>query len=183
MHSVVVLLLLLGVCVAAPAAAQQPIPTDSAQIATPLASPAPDSPAPPVPPTPAQQRYLEGLRTAGRGIAQIKDGLGRLARSQTAHDTLRTRQAGKRLGGLCGAARGFMVSGRAQMEPAAYEPPTRKPAWVLMVRLDSLSAYASTCQRSAGKTPTPVATELLGRIRNYELALANFRSAIGLPNR
>jgi len=175
--------MLLGVYFTAPAAAQQPIPADSAPISSPPASLAPDSPPPPVPPTPAQQRYLEGLRTAARGIAQIKDGLSRLARTQTAHDTLRTRQAGKRLGGLCGAARGFMVSGRAQMQPAVYEPPTRKPAWALTVRLDSLSAYASTCQQSAGKTPTPVATELLDRIRKYELALANFRSAIGLPNR
>jgi hypothetical protein len=166
--------LLLGALVAAPTAAQQPPPLgDSVQVA----------PAPPTPSTPAQDRYVQGLRTAGRGVAQLKDGLNRLARKQSAHDTLQVRTAGKRLGGLCSAARGFIVNGRAQMEPNAYDPPTRKAARDLAIRLDSLAAYTPTCQRSAGKTPTPVATELLGRIRAYETALTSFRTAIGLPNR
>lgn len=166
--------LLLGALGAVPAATQQyPPPGDSIQVAPP----------PPVLSTPAQDRYVQGLRTAGRGVAQLKDGLSRLARMQSARDTLQARTAGKRLGGLCGAARGFIVNGRAQMEPTAYYPPNRKPAYVLAIRLDSLAAYAPTCQRSAGKTPEPVATELLGRIRAYETALVAFRNAIGLPNR
>jgi len=166
--------LLFGALVAPPTAAQQPPSLGgSVQVA----------PALPAPSTPAQDRYVQGLRTAGRGVAQLKDGLNRLARMQSAHDTLQARTAGKRLGGLCGAAHGFIVNGRAQMEPNAYDPPNRKPARDLAIRLDSLAAYAPTCQRSAGKTPTPVATELLGRIRAYETALAAFRSAIGLPNR
>lgn len=166
--------LLFGTIAPAPAAAQQPPPLgDSVLVAM----------APPAPPTPAQDRYVQGLRTAGRGVAQLKDGLSRLARMQSGHDTLQVRTAGKRLGGLCGAARGFIVNGRAQMEPNAYDPPNRKPARDLATRLDSLAAYAPTCQRSAGKTPAPIATELLGRIRAYETALVAFRSAIGLPNR
>ncbi|MGH7538279.1 MAG: hypothetical protein ACREMF_06570 [Gemmatimonadales bacterium] len=133
--------------------------------------------------TPAQQRYVQGLRTAGRGVAQIKDGLNRLARAQSARDTLHVRGAGRRLGGLCGAARGFIVNGRLQMEPTVFEPPARKPARDLTIRLDSLSAYSKTCQGSAAKTPTPVGAEMLGRLRAYEAALVAFRAAIGLPNR
>jgi hypothetical protein len=166
--------LLLGALATAPTVAQQPpLLGDSAQVAPPQ----------PAPSTPAQDRYIQGLRTVGRGVAQLKDGLNRLARMQNGHDTLQVRTAGKRLGGLCGAARGFIVSGRAQMEPTAYDPPSRKPARDLAIRLDSLAAYTPTCQRSAGKTPAPVATELSGRIRAYETALVAFRSAIGLPNR
>jgi len=166
--------LLLGTLAAAPTTVQQQTPLgDSVQVALAL----------PPPSTPAQDRYVQGLRTAGRGVAQIKDGLNRFARMQSSHDTLQTRTAGKRLGGLCGAARGFIVNGRAQMEPNAYDPPNRKPARNLAIRLDSLAAYAPTCQRSAGKTPAPVAAELLGRIRAYETALMAFRTAIGLPNR
>ncbi len=174
MTPVAALPLLFGALVLAPTAVQQPLPLDdSVQIA----------PAPPPVPTPAQDRYVQGLRTAGRGVAQLKDGLNRLARRQNGHDTLQVRTAGQRLGGLCGAARGFIVNGRAQMEPNAYDPPNRKPARDLAIRLDSLAAYTPTCQRSAGKTPAPIATELLGRIRAYEVALVAFRSAVGLPNR
>ena len=169
------LAMLVSALAVAPAGAQQPAPvdTDTAHVALPS----------PPPPTPEQQKYMDGLRTAGRGLAQIKDGLGRLARTQSAHDTLQVRLAGKRLGGLCAAARGFITSGRAQLEPSVYQPPIRSAAKDLAVRLDSLSVYTMTCQRSAGKTPTPVAAELVGRIRAYETALAAFRTAIGLPNR
>ena len=158
----------------APMPGQQPVttPDDSAHAAS-----------QPALPTPEQQRFLDGLRTAGRGVAQIKDGLSRLGRAQHGGDTLQIRQAGRRLGGLCVAAGGFIVSGRAEMEPNAYEPPTRNAARGLTLQLDSLSASSVTCQRSAGKTPTPIATELLGRMRAYEAALATFRTAIGLPNR
>ena len=175
MHPLAALTLLLGALVAAPNAAQQPgpSPADTTHAA----------PSVPILPTPAQQRYLDGLRTAGRGVAQIKDGINRLARTQNTHDTLQVRQAGRRLGGLCGAARGFLVSGRAQMEPNVYQPPTRGAAKDLTARVDSLSASATTCQHSAGKTPAPVAILLLGRIREYEVALMAFRSTIGLPNR
>ena len=146
--------------------------------------PRPDSVKPdslPPPPTAAQVRYLEGLRTAGRGIAQLKDGVDRVMRMQ--NDTVKRRQAGARLGGLCSASRGFMASGRAQMLPSAYDLPTRTPAKLLTVRIDSLIAYTPTCSKTGSKNPAPVATEVLNRVRLYEAALVAFRTAIGLPNR
>ena len=160
--------------------AQDPVP---APAAIPGESVTAMVPPPPPPPNPLQDRYLQGLRTASRGVAQIKDGINRVVRAQTARDTLRVRQAAKRLGGLCSAARGFITSGRGQMEPKVYEPPTRQPAQDLASQLDSLAIAVKTCQTSAGKTPAAVTTELLGRLRHYEVAVAAFRTAIGLPNR
>src|SRR6184192_2278395 len=68
-------------CVAATVAgAQQPTPPPS--------PPPPDSAraesalAPPPPPSPEQKRFVDGLRTATRGIAQLKDGLNRVTRTQ-----------------------------------------------------------------------------------------------------
>ncbi|HEY6110605.1 MAG TPA: hypothetical protein VIV56_17005 [Gemmatimonadales bacterium] len=137
----------------------------------------------PIPPSPGQERYLQGLRTAGRGVAQLKDGMSRLSRVQAGRDTTQVRQAARRLGGLCSAARGFLASGRGRMEPAAYEAPVRRPARDLVLQVDSLSLMAKECQLTAGKSPGPVAAGLLTRIRAYEAALATFRTAIGLPNR
>ena len=174
MRSLVVMSLLVGP-VATPAVAQDPSPTSSNDSVHVDSQPAP--------PTPEQQQFLDGLRTAGRGVAQLKDGLDRLGRAQRGRDTLQIRQAAKRLGGLCVAARGFIVSGRGAMEPKAYELPTRTAAKSLTVQLDSLSASSATCQRAAGKTPAPITAELVGRLRSYETALAAFRTAIGLPNR
>lgn len=145
-------------------------------------TPPPPAPEPP-PPTPAQTRYLQGLRTAGRGVAQIKAGIDRLVRARAGHDTLQVRQAGRRLGGLCSAARGFLVSGRGGMDPAAYEAPTRGPARDLALQIDSLSLLAKECQLTAGKSPAPVATGLQARLRAYDAAVAAFRTAIGLPNK
>jgi hypothetical protein len=174
MHSLTALGLI-GSVLIAPLYAQQPSPTtsDSTTAMAPL----------PPPPNPMQDRYLQGLRTAGRGVAQVKDGISRVVRTQSSHDTLQVRLAAKRLGGLCGAARGFISSGRGQMEPNAYDSATRKPAKNLVVQLDSLALSVKTCQLSAAKTPTSVTTELLGRLHSYETALATFRTAIGLPNR
>jgi hypothetical protein len=173
MHSIVVLTLLYSLF-GSRGAAQQPSPIPGESAAAVAAPP---------PSTPAQDRYLQGFRTAARGIAQIKDGISRVVRTRAARDTLQARQAAKRLGALCGAARGFIASGRAQMEPTAYELPTRGPARDLVSQLDSLSLATKTCQVSAGKTPVPVTTELLARLRVYETAVAAFRTAIGLPNR
>jgi hypothetical protein len=155
-------------------AAQEPAsPADSSQAAPPS----------PPPPTPEQQRYLQGLRTAGRGVAQVKDGVDRVTRSQSSKDTLYKSRSAKRLAGLCGAARGFLVSGRGQMEPTAYQAPTRKPARDLAVQVDSLVLAVKGCQQTAAKQPEAVSVELVGRLRAYEAALATFRTAIGLPNR
>lgn len=154
---------------------QQPLPmgSDSSVAVTP----------PPPPSNPQQDRYLQGLRTAGRGVAQVRAGISRVVRTQSTHDTTQVRLAAKRLGGLCGAAGGFITSGRGQMEPNAYDSATRKPAKDLVTQLDSLVLSVKTCQVSAGKSPATVTTELMGRLRGYETALAAFRTAIGLPNR
>jgi len=173
--------LIVGVMLSAPLMGQQPPPPPAES--TPRVESMPPSPPAPPPPTPAQTRYLQGLRTAGRGVAQIKSGIDRLVRAQTGHDTVQVHAAARRLGGLCSAARGFLVSGRGAMEPAAYEPPTRKPARDLVLQLDSLSLIAKECQLTAGKSPAPVAAGLLSRLHAYEAALAAFRTAIGLPNR
>ena len=138
---------------------------------------------PPVPPTPAQDRYMSGLRTASRGIAQLKDGLERVVRTRSVGDTLKQKAAGRRLGGLCGAARGFMASGRAQMLPTAYDPPTRIAARQLAQQIDSLIAYAPTCERTATRRPAQVADRLTDLLRKYEAAVASWRTAVGLPNR
>lgn len=147
----------------------------------PPAESTPPAPPEPPPPTPAQSRYLQGLRTAGRGVAQIKAGIDRLVRAQAGRDTLQVRQAGRRLGGLCTAARGFLVSGRGGMDPAAYEAPTRGPARDLALQIDSLSLLAKECQLTAGKSPAPVAAGLQARLRAYDAAVAAFRTAVAPP--
>jgi hypothetical protein len=132
------------------------------------------------PPTPAQERYLDGLRTAGRGIAQLKDGIDRVARAYGAKDTVRLRQAGRRLGGLCGTARTFMGSGRAQMSPIAYDDTVRTHARKLSLQIDSVLGYMVTCQRTAFRTPAKTADDVLALIRSYEGSLKVFRTDIGL---
>jgi hypothetical protein len=116
-------------------------------------------------------------------VAQIKDGIDRVVRTRGSSDTAQARVAARRLGALCGTARGFITSGRGLMEPTAYELPTRKTARDLTLQLDSLVAAAKACQTAAAKTPTPVTANLLARLRGYEAAVAAFRTAIGLPNR
>lgn len=172
-------LLVAGVILALPLSGQEPTPppAESVHATTPPTPPAP------VLPSPGQERYLQGLRTARRGVAQIKDGMNRLSRVQAGHDTTQIRQAARRLGGLCSAARGFLTSGRGRMEPTVYEAPVRRPARDLVLQVDSLSLMAKECQLTAGKSPAPVAAGLLTRIRAYEAALAVFRTAIGLPNK
>ena len=170
--------MMLGSLVAVRVLAQDPAPVPpAAESVTTMVPPAP------VPPNPLQTKYLQGLRTASRGVAQIKDGVSRVVRTQTTQDTVQAHVAAKRLGALCGAARGFITSGRGQMEPTAYEAPTRKSARDLALQLDSLNLSAKACQLAAAKTPAPVTKDLQGRLRNYEAAVAAFRTAIGLPNK
>jgi hypothetical protein len=126
---------------------------------------------------------MNGLKAASRGIAQLKDGVERVIRMQNVGDTLRQRQAGRRLGGLCGAARGFMASGRAQMQATAYDPPTRTVARQLALQIDSLITYAPTCERSATRTPGPVAARVGDLLHKYEAAVLAWRAAVGLPNK
>ena len=162
--------------------AQQPVPpppADSARVDT---APLPPSPAP-LPPTPEQARYMRGLRTASRGVAQLKDGVERVVRSQSGRDTVAQRQAGRRLVGLCSAASSFLTNGRAQMRPTAYEDSTRIQARALVMQIDSLLGVMPACEQGAGRIPDKVASELLVRLRAYDTAIRTFRSSIGLPNR
>ncbi len=133
--------------------------------------------------TPGQEKYLDGLKTAGRGVAQLKDGVNQIARAAGTRDSTKLRQAGHRLGGLCGAARGFLVNGRSTMNANVFTDATRKTARDLAFRVDSLSAGSKACEHSAAKDPGQTANDLLNHIRGYEGALASFRTAIGLPNR
>jgi hypothetical protein len=145
-----------------------------------LAAQATDSAPIPAPTrTPAQQQYLDGLRTAGRGIAQLKDGIARTSRYQS--DTAQLRMAGQRLGGLCGSAGSFMRQGRARMSHAAYVDSARTLARRLNQQVDSVIAFLPTCQREGGKKPAVTAATLLARLRSYESALQKFREVAVLP--
>ena len=127
-------------------------------------------------PTIEQIRYMEGLRTATRGVAQIRDALNRVTRTQKS-DSLTRRRAARRLGGLCGTARSFIVSGRPKMKPDAYADSVRILAKQLTTRLDSLTAFLPSCEMTAGRDPA-VATTLTARLKNYDDALLAFRTAL-----
>src|SRR5882757_1066502 len=134
------------------------------------------APVPAPAPTIEQIRYLEGLKTATRGVAQIRDGVNRVVRTQRA-DSLTRRRAARRLGGLCGTARSFIVSGRPKMQATAYADSLKVLAKQLTVRLDSLKAALTVCELTAGRDPT-VATTLTSRLKNYDDALLAFRTAL-----
>jgi len=126
---------------------------------------------------------MQGLRTAGRGVAQIKSGIDRLNRARGMKDSSQVKLAAKRLAAYCSAARGFIASGRSQMDAVAYDPPTRKQARDLTQQLDSLSLSAKECQNARGLAAQMLSTGLVARLRAYDAALAEFRTAIGLPNK
>ncbi|HXF94894.1 MAG TPA: hypothetical protein VNI61_02210 [Gemmatimonadales bacterium] len=138
---------------------------------------------PPAPfaPTPEQQRYLDGLRRVGRGIAQLKTAVDQAQRAAGTRDTLIQRRAYRRLGGYCSSARSFMTGGRAQMQAVAYEDTVRIKARRLAQRVDDIIAYTRACETEAAGAPTKVSAELVRRLQAYEQALADFRAAIGLP--
>jgi len=135
----------------------------------------------PLPPTAEQTHYLEGLRTVARGVAQLRDGIDRVARTQQGRDTVRQKQAGRRLGGLCTTARTFMTSGRPRMVATAYADSMRIVARQLVVRIDSIVKFLPTCATTAGRQPASVAADLLNRMRAYETALAAFRAGLLVP--
>jgi len=146
--------------------------------------PPPPVPAPLAPATPTieQIRYMEGLRTATRGVAQIRDGLSRVVRTQ-AGDSLTRRRAARRLGGLCGSARSFIVSGRPKMQATAYADSMRILAKQLTTRLDTLSRALPVCEKTAGSDPATVTTTLTNRLKNYDDALLAFRNAQAALNK
>ena len=143
------------------------------------------APAPVAPPAPTieQLRYIEGLRTATRGVAQIRDGLNRVVRTQQAGDSLTRRRAARRLGGLCGSARSFILSGRPKMQPTAYADSMRVLAKQLTTRLDSLNSSLPACEKTAGRDPAAVATDLTNRLKVYDDALLAFRNAQAALNK
>jgi hypothetical protein len=163
---------------------QDTLPASPPAVVVPAPAPAPAPvPPPPAPPTPTleQTRYMEGLKTATRGIAQVRDGLNRVVRTQ-ASDSLTRVHAAKRLGGLCGSGRSFIVSGRPKMQSAAYADSLRILAKQLTVRLDSLSSAMGACEKTAARDPT-VATTLTTRLKGYDDALLAFRNAQAAVNK
>jgi hypothetical protein len=144
----------------------------------PVPVPAPvQAPVPASAPTIEQIRYMEGLKTATRGVAQIRDGVNRVVRTQQS-DSLTRRRAARRLGGLCGTARSFIVSGRPKMQSTAYDDSLRVLAKQVTVRLDSLTRALPTCEKTAGQDPSTVASTLTSRLKNYDDALLAFRTAL-----
>lgn len=150
----------------------------------PPAPPAPPpAPVPPPPPTPEQVRYLDGLRSTARGVAQLRDAIDRVVRTQQSSDTLRQRRAARRLGGLCGSAQSFIARGRSRMAPTAYADSMRIVAKQLVVRIDSLVKVLPTCERTAAREATTVATDLTARLNAYDDALTAFRTAAAAASR
>ncbi|HXQ28154.1 MAG TPA: hypothetical protein VN848_02695 [Gemmatimonadales bacterium] len=141
---------------------------------------APQSPAPlPPQPTPAQLRFQQGLRTVGRGVAQLRDGLTRV--ENTGHDSVRVTQAKRRLGGLCGTARLFLQSGRGRLDRGAYEDSPRLWAELLIAQIDTLLRIAPVCETNATRDPGSVAAALEVGLMEYDTALRDFRLALSTP--
>jgi len=134
-------------------------------------------------PTPEQEGYLDGLKTAWRGVAQLKDGIAQVARQAGAHDSTMLRQAGHRLSGLCQAAHGFLATGRASMNANVFADERKKVARDLALSVDSLRTASKNCEHTASHDPSHTALDLVIHIRAAEGALAGFRTSIGLPNR
>src|SRR5947208_5539432 len=126
-------------CVAATSlGAQQPEPPpDSTRAVT------ESMPTPPPPPTPEQKRFLAGLRTATRGIAQLKDGMSRVARAGT-RDSATQRRAGRFLAGLCGSNRGFLMDVRPQMTATVDEDSVQLKARRLVTQVGSLVTFKTS---------------------------------------
>ena len=150
-----VLVVVLSLVLVREAVAQQEAPAapDSARVeSTPVAAVE----------TPAQLHYRQGLRTVGRGIAQLKDGLDHVA--SAGRDSVRLRQAGQRLAGMCGAADGFLARGRARMAPTAYPDSTGIKARRLTAQIDSLARFVPTCE-AAGDWESGTKREPSGELR------------------
>ncbi|MGH7521672.1 MAG: hypothetical protein ACREMI_10365 [Gemmatimonadales bacterium] len=156
--------------------AQDTTPPPPPVIAAPPPAPVPAAPLSPPEPTIEQIRYQEGLKTATRGVAQLRDGLNRVARTQSS-DSLTKRRATRRLGGLCGAARSFIVSGRPKMQASAYADSMQILAKQLTTRLDTLSRVLPICEKTVARDPTVVNT-LTTRLQKYDDALTAFRNAL-----
>ena len=167
-------LTLLLCVVALPLAAQQPAtaPQDSVRAESAVA---------PLVPNAAQTKYLRGLQTAGRGVSQLKQGVNRVAGA--GRDSTRLAQAGRMLGGFCGSARGFLVTGRGKMQANVFDDSTAVRAKRLAAQIDTLIRFAPSCEAKAAKQTDSTAAHLFLELRAYEAALKDFRGAIGLPTK
>lgn len=172
MRRLVVLLSVAGCLAAASLAAQDstpaPKPADSTHV---------DS-APP-PPTPEQQKWMQGLRTAARGIGQIKSGIDGVTRAGTS--TTQLKRAGKLLAGFCGTSRGFMRTGVARMPASAYEGDNRKIARQVVIQIDSVAKETNACEQLAARDPKTSVEHLMPLIQSYEAAIGAWRTMVGLP--
>jgi len=171
MRRTVVLLTVVGALGAVPLVAQDstPKPPDSTHV---------DSTPPP--PTPEQEQWMQGLRTAARGIGQIKSGIERVQRAQGG-DPARLRDAGRLLAGYCGTARGFMRNGIARMSNTAYEGDHRPIAHQVVVQIDSVIRESVTCEQQASHDPGTSVDRLANVLKSYEAAIAAWRAMVGLP--
>jgi hypothetical protein len=133
-------------------------------------------------PTADQLKYLRGLRTVARGVAQLRSGVDGVARAEGSRDTTRLRRAGRLLAGLCGTARTFMRDGRNTMKADVYEDSARVKARRLVLQIDSLIKATPTCDTAAARRPTRAAADVLGRLRSYETALQEFRTTVAAPS-
>lgn len=158
-----------------PAPALLPPAIPAAVAASPAQSPAPLAPQL----TPAQVRFQQGLRTVGRGVAQLRAGLTRV--ENAGHDSVRVTQAKRRLGGLCGTARLFLQSGRGRLDLGAYEDTTKLWAEVLVAQVDTLLRIAPLCVTNATRDPGSVAAALEVGLMEYDTALRDFRLALSTP--
>ena len=150
-------------------------------LAASLSAQAPDTAArdsaPPALP-PQHQAYAQGVNQAARGVAQLRSGVDRVLRARAGSDTARYRDAGQRLGGLCGAALGFLRRGRSQMAPNTYQDSLRIWSRALNLQVDSLIGYMPACQKDGGRTPDQVANVVATRLKGYETALAKYRAGV-----
>ena len=148
----------------------------------PVDTPRPDTPVlRPPEPTADQQKYLGGLRSVSRGVAQLKSGVDGVSRAEASKDSARLRRAGEMLGGLCGTAGSFMKQGRSTMKPTVYEDSARVKARNLVVQIDSLIKTVPVCDTTARKAPSRMAGTIQGRLKTYETALQEFRVAVATP--
>lgn len=134
----------------------------------------------PPPPTPEQERWMQGLRTAARGIGQLKSGIERVQRAAGSKTQLQ--RAGKLLAGYCGTGRGFMRSGVAHMNSTAYpEGDNRKIARQVVIQIDSVIRQSLACEERGRLDPSGTVDLLVPVIRSYEAAVVAWRGMIGLP--
>jgi len=173
----VIRLTLLCVGIVAPVVAQEPVPQPPPP---PAESVHVESLPSPPPPTPEQKKFLDGLRIATRGIAQLKEGSGRVTRAQGSSAAV-SRRAGRFLAGYCSSSRAFLKRGRPQMSPTVYEDTVRLKARRLVTQIDSLISWTPNCERIAAAAPNSTAVEVNKRMKTYDAALRDFRLAVGLP--